>query len=31
VNGNSKDGVLEVTLPLPKEKKKPKAQKIAVH
>jgi HSP20 family protein len=31
VNANFKDGVLEVTLPLPKEEKKPKAQKIAVH
>lgn len=31
VNANFKDGVLEVTLPIPKEEKKPKAQKIAVH
>lgn len=30
VDATFKDGVLEVTLPLPKEKK-PKAQKIAVH
>lgn len=31
VKASFKDGVLEVTLPLPKEAKKPKAQKIAIN
>lgn len=31
VEASFKDGVLEVSLPLPKEAKKPKAQKIAIH
>lgn len=31
VKASFKDGVLEVTVPLPKEVKKPKTQKIAVH
>lgn len=31
VNATFKEGVLEVTLPLPKEEKKAKAQKIAIH
>lgn len=31
VEASFKDGVLEVTVPLPKEEKKPKAQKISVH
>lgn len=31
VKASFKEGVLEVTLPLPKEEKKPKAQKIAVN